>query len=99
MAKYCQIRQGIDPVAHRRAQASFSSIPTFKEAAEKYHTENLPTWRNAKHGAQVINTLETYAYPGLGSMPVDQIREPHIRSTIISIWGDGAGFKNAAGGV
>jgi integrase len=83
-----QIRQGIDPVAHRRAQASFPSIPTFREAAEKYHTENLPTWRNAKHGAQVINTLETYAYPGLGSMPVDQIREPHIRSAIISIWLD-----------
>ena len=42
-----QIRKGIDPVAHKRAQDSVSEVPTFKEAAEKYHAENLPTWRNA----------------------------------------------------
>ena len=81
-----QIQQGIDPVAHKKAQASFSEVPTFKEAAEKYHAENLPTWRNAKHGSQVINTLKTYAYPGLGYMRVDQIREPHVRAALLPIW-------------
>jgi len=81
-----QIRQGIDPVAQKRAEASFTGVPTFRAAAEKFHAESLPTWRNAKHGAQVIKTLETYAYPGLGSMPVDQIREPHVRAALISIW-------------
>jgi hypothetical protein len=50
-------REGGDPFAERAKNRQ--GVPTFEEAARKIHAEHLPSWRNAKHGAQWISTLET----------------------------------------
>src|SRR5678816_613981 len=51
-----QARSGHDPFLAR--QRSNAKVPTFEEAARIVHADNLPSWRNAKHGDQWINTLE-----------------------------------------
>lgn len=59
-----QARQGGDPLqAKREAQA----VLTFAEASREVHRLHSPTWRNAKHAAQFMTTLETYASPALAT--------------------------------
>ena len=63
-----QVEVGIDPVAERRKA---SGVPSFREAAKLVFTENKSSWRNAKHRAQWLSTLETYAFPLIGDAPVE----------------------------
>ena len=46
------------------------SVPTFAELAREHIAENLHSWRNIKHRAQWLSTLETYAFPTIGPMRV-----------------------------
>src|SRR5690606_15267353 len=41
--------------------------------AEAYIEANKPGWRNAKHAAQWETSMETYVYPVIGSLPVQDI--------------------------
>jgi hypothetical protein len=50
------VREGLDPVAEKRKMAQ--TTPTFREAPLCVHAEHLPAWKNAKHGAQWLSTLE-----------------------------------------
>lgn len=74
-------RQGIDP-RKKRARA----IPTFAELAAQVHAEHLPTWKNAKHGQQFINTLKDYAFPIIGSIPVSDISQNDVLRVLSPIW-------------
>lgn len=79
-----QLRAGLDPVLERKKARN--GIPTFREAAIKVHKENEPTWRNPKHAAQWLSTLEAYAFPKLGNHPVDQVDGPMVRDALLDIW-------------
>lgn len=61
-------------------------IPTFEEIAQLVHIERMPTWKNAKHGQQWINTLRDYAFPKIGRMPVDSIGQPEVLMCLSKIW-------------
>ena len=63
------IAEGRDPVAEKHAP----SMPTFREAAYAVHEENKPRWRNPRHAAGWIQTLERHAMPALGNKPLDRI--------------------------
>jgi integrase len=78
-----QIEAGIDPVAERRKAAG---IPTFSEAARLVHAEHKASWKNAKHSAQWITTLETYAFPAFGDRSVAQVDAPAVRDALAAIW-------------
>jgi hypothetical protein len=66
---------GIDPLEARateraaRAVAAARSI-TFAEAARGYFNFHERKWKNAKQRAQFLSTLETYAFPKIGTLPV-----------------------------
>ncbi len=77
------VEQGLDPVFEKRKAAG---IPTFREAAEKVHAANRKTWRNEKHEAQWLRTLELFAYPALGDIRVSEITGPMIRNVLAEIW-------------
>ena len=62
-------RAGGDPL---RAKREAEAVLTFEEAARRVHAMHKPTWRNAKHGAQFISTLEAYAFPRLGRLRVPE---------------------------
>ncbi|MBB5716609.1 integrase [Sphingomonas aerophila] len=82
-----QYRSGTDPVAAKRAaKAPAPTVPTFREAAEQAHKEHKGGWKNEKHKAQWISSLQAYAYPTIGDMPVDQIEGPAIRDLLAEIW-------------
>ncbi|GAB5437852.1 tyrosine-type recombinase/integrase [Falsiruegeria mediterranea] len=61
-------------------------IPTFQELSQQVHIERLPTWKNAKHGQQWLNTLRDYAFPKIGRMPVDSIDQPEVLMCLSPIW-------------
>lgn len=77
-------RDGGDPLAERRRARMV--VPTFKEAAEKVHAEAAHSWKNHKHAAQWLTTLQTYAFPSFGNRPVDQIVTADVLKVLSAIW-------------
>jgi integrase len=76
---------GGDPIqAKREAKA----VLTFEEAARKVHALHLPTWRNAKHAAQFLSTLEAYAFPRMGRLMVNQVNTSDVLAVLTPIWTD-----------
>ncbi|WP_380054117.1 tyrosine-type recombinase/integrase [Falsihalocynthiibacter sp. SS001] len=63
-------------------------IPTFAEVAQQVHIDRIPTWKNAKHGQQWLNTLRDYAFPKIGRMPIDSVGQPEILMCLSPIWTD-----------
>ena len=76
------VANGINPIVVKRRAA----IPTFREAALKVHAINLPTWRNPKHAAQWISTLETYVFPSIGEMKIDTIGKADVLVCLTPVW-------------
>jgi len=79
-----QVAQGLDPVAERRREKIV--IPTFRDAALQVHAEHRAGWKNGKHVAQWLTTLESYAFPKLGRRLVSEIEGPIIRDVLAPIW-------------
>ena len=69
---------GIDPLEARRqkrmqALLAAAATITFRDCAERYIAAHAKGWKNGKHRQQWRNTLETYAYPVIGELPVAAI--------------------------
>jgi len=79
-----EIRQGVEVKTERKKQRS--KIPTFRTAAELVHAEQKIAWKNGKHQAQWISTLESYVFPDLGDKLVSDIEGPEIRDVLAKIW-------------
>jgi integrase len=47
--------------------------PTFEAVARVWLKKHLPTLSNGKHQIQVENTLQRFAFPKLGKLPIDAI--------------------------
>ncbi len=71
-----------------RAKREAEAILTFEEAARKVYEMHRPSWRNAKHAAQFISTLETYAFPLIGRARVSDISTADVLRALIPIWLD-----------
>lgn len=85
-----QVWRGVDPVEERKAARAAllaaQDVPTFAECARRFLANKRAEFRNAKHAAQWAATLETYAGPIIGNMPVDQVELRHIESILSPIW-------------
>ncbi|RVG23657.1 tyrosine-type recombinase/integrase [Sinorhizobium meliloti] len=77
-------RAGGDPLAAKREARRV--VPSFKVAVETVHEEHKAAWKNPKHVAQWINTLNQYAVPVIGDMMVDRIDTPDILRVLSPIW-------------
>ncbi len=62
-----QIARGEAPAA------TPASKPAFEVVAKQWLRKHLPGLSNPKHRGQVEGTLETYAYPKIGKLPIDEI--------------------------
>ncbi len=93
------LARGIDPLAQREAEAAAKQAVdraqqadavagriTFRLAAESRMAAKGPELRNAKHLQQWTNTLKTYAYPVLGSIPVDAVSREDVLRVLQPIW-------------
>ena len=77
------IRSGKDPLAEKRkAQQAL----VFAEAVEKYLLVKLKEFRNDKHRKQWRSTLDTYAIPVIGNMPVQNIQSRDVLDVLKPIW-------------
>lgn len=93
-----QIEEGVDPLEERKARQAAQALEaapaakeaakvvTFKECGDAYVKAMRPGWKNAKHADQWISTLETYAYPILGELSVENIDINLVLKVLEPIW-------------
>lgn len=82
-----KVQEGVDPIEQRKAaRSTLIQTPTFAECVKYTIAAKRAEWKNAKHAAQWISTLETYANPIIGKMPVDQVDLPHIERILSPLW-------------
>ena len=79
-------KSGGNPLVVKQEDAMLSQLPTFEALARQHIAENLHSWRNAKHRAQWLSTLATYAFPTLGPLRVNEITRRHVIETLTRIW-------------
>ncbi|MEO3475879.1 integrase arm-type DNA-binding domain-containing protein [Roseomonas sp. CAU 1739] len=87
------VRGGADPIALREQRAREAAVaalaarmPTFREAARQHIESQQAGWRNEKHAAQWAATLDAYAYPHFGDLPVNMVDTDHVRAALSPIW-------------
>ena len=82
-----KVRSGMDPIEARKAEKQAKRIEgakdkTFAQCAAEYIAANKSGWKNPKHAAQWTATLETYAYPKIGELPVASIDTGFVLSVL-----------------
>ncbi len=88
-----QIRNGIDPIAHKQVQleklhSQKLREKTFSECAEVVIANKTRELKNQKHIGQWSSTLETYIYPTLGDRTIGSITKVEIAEILKPIWVD-----------
>jgi integrase len=83
--------EGIDPIEAKHAKRTQAELAaaravTFWEVAESYVGSHKAGWRNAKHAAQWLATLTTYAKPVAGTLAVSAIDTAIVLKIIDPIW-------------
>ncbi|WP_196800587.1 site-specific integrase [Thioalkalivibrio sp. ALJ16] len=86
-----QIREGIDPLAERRAAkdalaAATAKALTFSDCTDRYLANKSAGFRNEKHRRQWRSSLEQYADPIIGRLPVDRIELAHVLEVLQPVW-------------
>lgn len=74
---------GDDPITRRRDARTFM---TFATAAEHAIAAKSSEFRSEKHRKQWRSTLDTYALPVLGSLPVGQVGTADVLRVLQPIW-------------
>jgi integrase len=77
-------RSGGDPLAARRRERR--PTLTFREAAKKVHESHAATFKNAKHRAQWLGSLEADVFPVFGDRDVDAVESPDVLKALAPIW-------------
>jgi integrase len=86
---YAMLAKGINPLAQRQAAKKvLSDEPkvNFAEFAAIYIRSQRPSWRNAKHADQWVNTIETFANPIIGKKDPSDITVEDILKILTPIW-------------
>lgn len=82
---------GIDPIEHReqrkrKAAIDAAKVITFATCAERYIEAHREGWKNVKHAAQWTSTLDMYAGPVFGRLPVSAINTGLVVQVLEPIW-------------
>jgi integrase len=89
------VKAGTDPLDERARKAAEAAAQahtaqargkTFKAVAEALMAGKEAGWRNEKHRAQWTSTLEAYAYPFMGDLPVCDVETRHVTAALSPIW-------------
>lgn len=77
-------RDGENPLADRRRATL--AVPTFSEAAETVHKAHAATFKNEKHKAQWLSSLQADVFPVLGNLRVSAIQSGDVLKALSPIW-------------
>ena len=86
-----RLRGGVDPIALRReaeteAARRRDASRVFREVADLYIGAHEAGWRSPTHRKQWRATLEAYAHPVLGGMPVAEVGTEDVLRVLQPIW-------------
>jgi integrase len=90
-----KIKAGVDPVAVAKVEAAAeraakeaatAKVVTFADCVDGYLDDHNQSWRNPKHRQQWRNTLDTYAMPVIGKLPIAAITAAHVVEILRPIW-------------
>lgn len=85
------LKEGKDPINERDSRMAIEHLArkkllTFDECAHAYIEANRTAWKNAKHASQWENTLDTYASPIIGKLPIAMIDTGLMLKVLEKIW-------------
>ena len=84
------IRDGKDPIEARKANTQAlqrdAQALTFEKAARQYHDDHKSGWKNPRHAAQWITTLESYVFPLIGNRKVESLKAKDFADALRPIW-------------
>jgi integrase len=84
--------EGKDPLTHKQDSLTAIKLDAakamkFKQAALEFlKTSKVQSFKNAKHRAQWTSTLERYAFPVIGDLPLQTIDTALVLHTIMPVW-------------
>jgi integrase len=79
-----KVRQRREADIAKKAEAA--KRKTFREVAEDHIDANESGWRNDKHRYQWRQSLNSYAYPYFGDLPVGAVETVHVVDALKAIW-------------
>jgi integrase len=87
------IKRGIDPLERKAAEKQAKKVEaakaiTFRAAAARLIASKRKGWKNEKHAGQWSATLETYAYPVIGDLPVQAVTTGLMMKILDPIWSE-----------
>jgi integrase len=90
-AARAKLRDKVDPLQARRAEQAAARLAaikvlTFREAAEQFIAQREAGWKNGRHHQQWNQTLQQYAFPVIGNLPVNAIDTGLVLKCIEPIW-------------
>lgn len=88
-----KVISGLDPLEEKRQariaqELAKARTATFAECVDAYLDAHGDSWKNPKHRQQWRNTLETYACPVIGSLPVAEVDTGLVLQVLEPIWKD-----------
>jgi integrase len=86
-----KLRNGTDPIEERRAERLAPKLQrarsmTFRQCADFYIAAHEQSWKNDRHRTQWQQTLESYCYPTLGDLPIQQIDTGLVMRIVQPLW-------------
>jgi integrase len=92
-ARQCRnwLADGLDPLLERQALlrsnlAKQAKQMSFSECARKYIDAHSGKWKNPKHRDQWVRTIDTYANPVIGELPVAAVDTTLVLRVLEPIW-------------
>lgn len=85
------LARGIDPIEERQRKrrekvVEAASALTFEHCARDLIEAKRPSWRSEKHAGQWLSTLQAYAFPHFGALPVASIDTSLVLKALTPIW-------------
>ena len=78
-------RDGGDLLAEKRRA---ESMPTFADATRQVWNQLRPGWRSPQHAQLWLSSLERYAIPRIGEMPISEVTSADVIGILAPIWHD-----------
>ena len=76
-------REGGDPLTRKQRT---ESMLTFAEASGQVWKQLRPGWRSRQHAQLWAGSLERYAFPRIGKMPVSEVSSADVLTILTPIW-------------
>jgi integrase len=86
-----QRRKGINPLDVRAAERAKRALESakqidFQTATREYFKGHEQKWSNVTHRQQFLSSLQTYAFPWIGKLPVAKIDTAAVLEVLRPIW-------------